>query len=160
MKYNIRAIEPRDNAAVESIIRYCLTEFGANHEGTAWADPDLGRFFELYQGEGRKYWVAENEAGQVVAGVGIGPLPGADGVCELQKMYCLPEARGVGVAYELLQLALTFAAEYYQKCYLETLGNMTAAQKFYEKHGFTRIDEPVGTTGHYACDVLYIRELT
>lgn len=160
MKYNIRAIEPRDNAAVESIIRYCLTEFGANHEGTAWADPDLGRFFELYQGEGRKYWVAENEAGQVVAGVGIGPLPGADGVCELQKMYCLPEARGVGVAYELLQLALTFAAEYYQKCYLETLGNMTAAQKFYEKYGFTRIYEPVGATGHYACDVLYIRELT
>ena len=159
MEHYIRTIEPRDNAAVEYIIRYCLTEFGAAHEGTAWADPDLGRFSEVYQGEGRKYWVAENEAGQVVAGVGIGPLPGADGVCELQKMYCLPKARGVGIAYELLQLALEFAAEHYQKCYLETLENMMVAQRFYEKHGFVRIYEPVGATGHYACDVLYIKDL-
>ena len=157
--YTIRPIESRDNSAVEYIIRYCLTEFGANHEGTAWADPDLGRFFEKYQGEGRKYWVAEDENGQVVAGVGIGELPGAPGVCELQKMYCLPQARGVGVAYELLQLALDYARQYYEKCYLETLGNMTVAQKFYEKHGFVQIYEPVGATGHYACDVLYIRDL-
>ena len=76
VNHQIRTIEARDNATVEYIIRYCLTEFGANHEGTAWADPDLGRFYELYQGEGRRYWVAENETGQVVAGVGIGPLPG------------------------------------------------------------------------------------
>jgi putative acetyltransferase len=159
VNHQIRTIQPQDNATVEYIIRYCLTEFGANHEGTAWADPNLGHFYELYQEKGRKYWVAENEAGQVVAGVGIGPLPGTDDVCELQKMYCLPEARGVGIAYELLQLALKFAREHYRKCYLETLGNMTVAQRFYEKHGFIRIYEPVGTTGHYACDVLYIKDL-
>ena len=44
MKYNIREIEEKDNKEVENVIRACLIEFGANHEGTAWADPNLGRF--------------------------------------------------------------------------------------------------------------------
>ena len=63
MTYTIRPIEPKDNAAVESVIRACLIEFGANHEGTAWADPDLGRFSEIYNTPGNRYWVAEDENG-------------------------------------------------------------------------------------------------
>ena len=158
--YQIRTIEARDNAAVEYIIRYCLTEFGANHEGTAWADPNLGHFYELYQGKGRKYWVAENETGQVVAGVGIGPLPGTEDVCELQKMYCLPEARGTGCAQMLLDAALEFAVDLYEECYLETLPNMTRAGRFYEKNGFVRTDKILLGDEHFACDVRYIKKLT
>ena len=63
MKYVVREIEPRDNQAVEGVIRACLVEFGANHAGTAWADPDLGRFSEVYSQAGNKYWVAEDENG-------------------------------------------------------------------------------------------------
>ena len=36
MEYHIREIEERDNKAVEQIVRYCLKEFGADHEGCAW----------------------------------------------------------------------------------------------------------------------------
>lgn len=159
MNYTIREIQPSDNAQVEAIIRGCLIEFGANHEGTAWEDPYLGRFSEVYAVSGRAYWVALDTAGSVVGGVGIGELPGAPGVCELQKMYCLPCARGTGIAKALLEKALAFAAEHYERCYLETLENMTAAQRFYEKHGFVRIQEPLGSTGHYSCDVLYLKDL-
>lgn len=159
MNYIIREIEAKDNAAVENIIRTCLIEFGGNHEGLAWADPDLGRFSEIYNVDGQKYWVAEDENGKVVGGTGIGYLPGADSVCELQKMYCLEEARGTGVAHTLMKTALEYARKYYKKCYLETLSNMLAAQRFYEKYGFERLDKPCGDTGHYACDVWYMREL-
>lgn len=160
MDWTIREIEPRDNAAVESIIRSCLLEFGGDREGTAWWDPDLGRFSEIYNSEERKYWVAEKN-GMILGGVGIAPLEGAEnsGICELQKMYCLPEARGTGVAHELIKIALEQAAKFYDRCYLETFGNMTAAQRFYEKHGFSRIDKPLGNTGHYGCDVMYIKAL-
>lgn len=183
MSWIIREIEPRDNAAVESIIRGCLLEFGGDREGTAWWDPDLGRFSEIYNSEERKYWVAEDggkmdlaaaateqstrcrlpkaAGGRIIGGVGIAPLEGADnsGICELQKMYCLPEARGTGVAGELIKIALEHAAKFYDRCYLETFGNMTAAQRFYEKHGFSRIDKPLGNTGHYGCDVMLIKQL-
>lgn len=160
MSFLIREIQPRDNAEIEKIIRDCLLEFGGNREGTAWFDPDLGRFSEIYNSEERKYWVAE-ENGTVIGGVGIAPLEGADPtVCELQKMYCLPKARGTGVAHELIKIALEQAAKFYRLCYLETFGNMLAAQKFYAKHGFSRIEKPLGNTGHYGCDVMLIKQLT
>ena len=159
MEYKIREIESRDNKEVENVIRTCLIEFGANHEGTAWADPNLGRFSEIYNTDGNKYWVAETENGEIVGGVGIGNLEGAEGVCELQKMYCLPEARGTGISHKLIGKALDYAKKYYNRCYLETLDNMIAAQKFYEKYGFVRIYEPIVKTEHFACNVRYIKEL-
>lgn len=159
MIYHIREIEEKDNKEVENVIRTCLIEFGANHEGTAWADPNLGCFSKVYNTEENKYWVAENEEGKIVGGVGIGALETTDKICELQKMYCLPEARGTGIAHELIQIALEHAKKYYNKCYLETLDNMVAAQKFYEKHGFERTYEPVVQTEHFACDVRYIKSL-
>lgn len=160
MEYKIREIEARDNKTIENIIRTCLIEFGANHEGTTWADPDLGRFSEIYNKEGRKYWVAENEEGVVVAGVGIGELPETDGVCELKKMYSLSETRGTGLAHKLIQIALEYAKQHYKSCYIETLSNMIAANKFYKKYGFIQLDKPLVQTEHNACDVWYIKELT
>ena len=159
MSYTVREIELRDNAGVESVIRTCLIEFGANHEGTAWADPDLGRFSEVYSAPGKKYWVAVDEDGRVIAGAGIGNIDGVPRVCELQKMYCLPEARGTGISHVLMDLALEYAKEHYDECYLETLDNMLAAHRFYEKYGFARIYEPIGKTGHFLCDVLYLKKL-
>ena len=159
MKYTIREIEEKDNKEVEKIIRTCLIEFGANHEGTAWSDPNLGRFSKIYNTEGNKYWVAIDENNKIVGGVGIGKLDVIEDVCELQKMYCLAEARGVGIAHRLIDTALEYAKKYYSRCYLETLENMIAAQKFYEKHGFKRIYEPLVKTEHFACDVRYIKEL-
>ncbi|MBO5357133.1 MAG: GNAT family N-acetyltransferase [Clostridia bacterium] len=159
MTYNIREIQSKDNKQVENVIRTCLIEFGANHEGTAWADPDLCRFSEIYNTEGNKYWVIEDENGTILGGVGIGNLEGTDKICELQKMYCLPEIRGTGLSHKLMDIALNYAKQYYKKCYLETLPNMIGAQKFYEKYGFVRIYEPVIKTDHFACDVLYIKEL-
>ena len=157
--FKIREIEAKDNSRIEKIIRDCLIEYGGNHEGTAWADPNLGRFSEIYRDELNKYWVAENEEGVVVAGVGIGKLDGVDGICELQKMYCIKEARGTEIAKQLINTALDYAKKYYKKCYLETLDNMIEAQKFYEKNGFERTYEQIVKTDHFACEVKYIKEL-
>lgn len=157
MTYTIRKIEARDDPAVESVIRSCLIEFGANHEGTAWADPNLHRFSQIYNTPGNCYWVGVDENGQVVGGAGIGALEGS--LCELQKMYCLPHARGTGLAHELMKTCLAYAQQYYLQCYIETFPSMIAAQKLYEKYGFRRISQRPFATGHFACDVLYLKDL-
>lgn len=154
----IREIQEKDNEQVESLIRTCLIEFGANKPGCAWEDPDLGRFYQVYQNEKSKYWVVE-EKNKIVAGCGIGSLNNAEGICELQKMYSLKEVRGRGIADELLKLALDFAKKHYKKCYLETFTNMVAANKFYKKNEFIQLEKPIVETGHYACDVWYIKNL-
>ena len=74
-------------------------------------------------------------------------------------MYCLPEVRGTGISHKLMNIALKHARKYYRRCYLETLENMIAAQKFYEKCGFKRIDEPLVKTEHFACNVRYVKNL-
>ena len=156
----IRLIEDRDNLRVAQIIRACLTEYGyAGRMDTAWGDPHLERFSEVYVCENNAYWVAENDDGIVVAGVGIGPLEGEDGVCELQKMYCIPEYRGSGVAQSLLDVAVDFAVKHYESCYLETCDNMERAKSFYEKNGFDHTDATIGSTGHGGCNYHYIRTL-
>lgn len=154
----IREIQEKDNVQVETLIRSCLLEFGANKPGCAWTDPNLGCFFQVYQGESSKYWVVEDE-GRIVAGCGIGPLDGVQDVCELQKMYSYKEVRGSGIAKKLLDIALDFAKQHYKQCYLETFSNMTAANKFYNKQGFISLKEPIVKTEHYACDVWYIKVL-
>ena len=158
MNCNIRELQSKDNGTIELIIRNCLIEFNGNREGTVWSDPELRRLSEFYNSDNKKYWVAETD--RVIGGVGIAPLIEVDGVCELQKMYCVPEVRGTGVSHKLIETALDHAKKYFDRCYLETFGNMIAAQKFYEKYGFARIDKPLGNTGHYAFDVMYIKNLT
>ncbi|TCZ78258.1 N-acetyltransferase [Paenibacillus albiflavus] len=154
----IREIEARDNKQIEEVIRTCLMEFGGDREGLAWADPFLGRLSEVYVAEGSKYWVVEHD-GRIVGGCGIGPMQNLEGICELQKMYCLPEARGTGTANKLMLIALEYAGQNYSQCYLETLDNMTSANRFYKKHGFIELDQPLGDTGHYSCDVWYLKDL-
>ena len=159
LKYLIREIKKEDDKIIEKIIRDCLIEFGANHEGTAWADPNLDKFAFVYSTPGNKYFVAEDENGKVVGGVGIGKIDGIEDTCELQKMYCIKEVRGTGVSHKLIEKALEYAKKYYSKCYLETLDNMIGAQKFYEKYGFKRIKNPIIKTEHFACDVRYLKNL-
>ena len=156
-QFKIRLIEKRDNEAVEHLIRTCLIEFGGDREGTAWCDPDLGRFSEIYNKPGHRYWVAEDAQGKVVAGAGIGRL--TENVCELQKMYCFSKARGTGVAHQLMKNCLEYAKQYYEKCYLETFSNMLAANKFYQKYDFVKLEKPYLETEHFSCDVWYIRDL-
>jgi putative acetyltransferase len=36
---------------------------------------------------------------------------------------------------------------------------MVAANKFYKKHNFIKLEKSIVETEHYACDVWYIKEL-
>lgn len=155
----IRPIQDADNIGIEAIIRACLIEYGGNREGLAWADPDLGRLSDYYaRSEDRAYWVAEAD-GRLLGGCGIAPFGELSRICELQKMYLMPEARGTGTAEKLLGTALEFAARHYESCYLETLVTMQAANRFYEKHGFAKLAEPLPGSDHFACDAWYIKRL-
>ncbi|MGG6313350.1 GNAT family N-acetyltransferase [Paenibacillus macerans] len=154
----IRPLLAEDNAAIEKVIRDCLIEFDANREGLAWQDDSLSELHRFYEPEGRAYWVVEHD-GKVVGGAGIAPFADSAEVCELQKMYLLGEIRGTGIATRLLDTCLDFAKRHYEQCYLETLQNMHAANRFYRKHGFRPLDAPLEGSEHFACDAWYIKDL-
>ena len=156
----IREIQKHDNEAVAAIVRNVLTEMGAPKVGTAYADPQLDFMFEAYTVPKSVYFVIEKEE-RIIGVAGIGPLENeVETICELQKMYFLPEARGLGLGFQMMEKCLKSAKDFgYEKCYLETLPFMEAAQKLYKKVGFEYLCEPLGNTGHTSCPVWMIKLL-
>jgi putative acetyltransferase len=142
---------------IEEIYAYARRFMALTGNPNQWGNKNPPTFQLVEDIQKGDLFVAEDETGKTVGGTGIGRL--TDAVCELQKMYCLPEARGTGLAHKLMSVALDYARDYYAQCYLETLDNMTAAQRFYEKHGFARTDIAPIQTAHFACQVKYIRSL-
>ena len=158
---HLRSIEPRDDAAMAAVIRQVMPEFGADGPGFALHDPEVNALSAAYAAPGRAYWVVVDAADRVLGGGGIAPLDGGpSGVCELRKMYFLPDARGRGAGELLLRRCLAFARETgYRTCYLETLAVMEQAQKLYRRLGFQPRSAPLGSTGHFGCDRWYSLEL-
>ena len=156
----IRAIEPRDDAAIAAIIRTVMPEFGATGSGFAINDPEVDWMSRAYSAARSAYFVVEHE-GQVVGGGGVAPLTGGDGdTCELRKMYFLPQARGMGGGAAMMTRCLEAARAFgFTRCYLETLRGMDAAMRLYERTGFRRIDAPLGATGHGGCNAFYLLPL-
>ena len=156
----IRIITQSDNQALAIALRKVLVEMGVPKTGTAYEDKELDAMFEAYQNPHSVYYVIEHNE-QLLGGAGISPLrEGADNVCELQKMYFLPEARGKGMGKKMISLCLDFAqAEGFEKCYIETMPNMEVALQLYLKSGFTYIDTPLGNTGHTSCPIWMLKVL-
>ncbi|NAS30903.1 GNAT family N-acetyltransferase [Flavobacteriaceae bacterium R38] len=156
----IRDIQPGDNALIAKIIKGVLDDFGVPKTRSAYADKSLNNMYEAYNIPNAHYYVAELN-GVVLGGGGIAQLENYSGnVCELQKMYLSPQARGKGVGSLLLKACLEKAKSFgYEQCYLETMPDMKIAQKIYLKYGFNYIENAMGDTGHYVCPVWMIKDL-
>lgn len=156
----IREIQKKDNSEVAKVIRTVLEEFNVPKVGTAYADPQLDCMFETYQEPHSAYFVIEKE-GRIVGVAGIAPLAnGPSGICELQKMYFLPETRGLGLGALMMDACMNKAKAFgFKQCYLETMTYMEAAQKLYKKSGFDYLEQPLGCTGHTSCPVWMIKQL-
>lgn len=157
----IRSLSPADNAAIASIIRMSLEEFGANKPGTVYFDDTTDHLYELFEAhKGSAYFVAEKD-GRILGGAGIFPteaLP--EGTCELVKMYLDRSARGAGLGRRMIDHCLeTARALGYTSIYLETMPELKQAIRVYEKFGFSLLGEPMGNTGHSGCDIWMHRAL-
>ena len=156
----IRTILKKDNKSLSKIIKSTLEEFDAAIEGTAYTDSETDAMFEAYADDKSVYYVALLD-GEIIAGCGINALKNADkNICELQKMYMTPNARGRKIGKSLLLKCLDFAKNTdYKHCYLETFPNMRSAIDLYKKNGFYYIDHSLGDTCHFSCNVWMLKDL-
>ncbi|MDK9755418.1 GNAT family N-acetyltransferase [Vibrio sp. D173a] len=159
-EYVLRPLTKADNSQVADVIRKVSAEYGLTADkGYGVADPTLDDMYSVYDQQGAAYWVVEYQ-GEIVGGGGFAPLAGEPNVCELQKMYFLPQTRGHGLAKRIVALSLQLAKQFgYQQCYLETTECLREAVGLYEKLGFENLDAPLGQTGHDACEVVMLKTL-
>ena len=156
----IREIQKADNEQVARVIRSVLEDLGVPKVGTAYADPSLDDMHETYNTGKAVYFVLERN-GKILGGAGVAQLENYQGpVCELQKMYFLQEARGLGYGRQMIESCIAKAIDFgYRQMYIETMPYMKDAQRLYVKHGFYYIDQPMGDTGHSACPVWLLKDL-
>lgn len=160
--FRIRPILPQDNESVRNVILTVMSSFGCMGEGFSSSDPEVQNMYENYKDDRSEFYVLVSSQDNEVYGCGgIGPLAGCDEtICELKKMYFLPEARGLGLGQRIIDKSIDKARSIgYQQCYLETLLTMTAANHLYQKNGFERLEAPMGATGHSGCDAYYLKQL-
>jgi putative acetyltransferase len=158
--YSIRKINKEDNQEVAALIRAVFDELNIPKVGTAYEDPYLDFMFEEYSKPRSVYYVVENN-GRIIGSAGVAPLENeAETICELQKMYFLPETRGLGIGAEMMAVCLQSARNFgFESCYLETMPFMLDAQKLYKKVGFEYISAPMGSTGHVSCPIWMLKNL-
>lgn len=156
----IRNILPLDNQVIKEIIQAAIMEHDAPKIGTAYSDTATQAMYEHYQQARRSYFVIEID-GVVIGGAGVAPLDNYnDNICELQKMYFIPAARGKGYGKKMMLFCLDRARTLkFDSIYLETMDNMYEAQNLYKQVGFKQLDAPLGNTGHFSCPIQMLLKL-
>jgi putative acetyltransferase len=158
--HTIRPIRVQDDQRLAVIIRAALKEFGADKPGTVYFDASTDHLSDVFSADRSIYFVACNQE-DILGGAGVYPSEGLPfDTGELVKMYLVPEVRGKGIGYELLNRCVDFArGEGYRKLYLETLPELSRAVVLYEKFGFRRLTSPMGNTGHTGCTVWMMMDI-
>jgi putative acetyltransferase len=156
----IRPIVQSDNVELAKVIRTSLEEYGENKPGTVYTDPTTDDLNALFQAPKSCYFVAEDE-GKIIGGCGIYPTKGLPkGYGELVKLYLEKGYRGIGLGKLLMEKSITEAKSMdYTHLYLESIPALNQAVHLYEKIGFKKIDQRMGDSGHFSCDLWMVKEL-
>ena len=124
--------------------------------------PDLLRIKEEYIDTGGNFWVALSE-GEVVGNIALVKLENHYGA--IKKMFAAKPFRGEKqVGKKLLETLVTYCKDQgYERLYLGTVEVLKAAQRFYQKHHFERIDKSDMPKDYHLMDVdteFFMRDLT
>lgn len=160
MYTKIRTVTLDDNLLLAQMIRQVFVEHDAPQKGTVYSDASTDHLFELFQKPLAHLWVAENKS-QRVGCCGIYPTSGLPAGCvELVKFYISKEARGKGLGRQLMQKSIDMALSFgYTQMYIESLPEFSTAVTIYEKQGFTKLEKPLGNSGHNGCTIWMIKDL-
>ncbi len=135
---HIRSATNADADAARTLIFGVLDEYGLSteHQGV---DADLDDLEGNYIARGGLFELLEDDDGRLVGTVGL--FPKEDGVCELRKMYLLPEARGKGLGKRIMDRILDRARSLgFRRIELETAAALVEAMGLYARYGFRPID--------------------
>lgn len=138
MTVNLRILSADDTGALEQV-----RQFFRNY--AAWLgvdlcfqgfDQEMAHLPGAYAAPEGRLFLAELD-GLPVGCVGLRPLPGTEGACEMKRLYVEPEFRNRGIGAEMVRAVIRSAKVIgYRHLMLDTLPNMRIAVKLYRDLGF------------------------
>lgn len=95
---------------------------------------------EFYYNNSYNFWYAVNEHGEIIGSIGLKKIDTNN--AEIKKFFVHAQYRGKGIANKLMTALTKSASKHnFKHLYLGTIVTLHAAHRFYEKYGFSRIDE-------------------
>ncbi|MDA7741992.1 GNAT family N-acetyltransferase [Francisellaceae bacterium] len=160
MNYKIDEIRKDDDLTICQIIKKVGAEYGAVGQGFGPSDPEVLCMSQNYKKDLKSKYLVARVNGKIVGGCGIASFNESSKICELRKLFLLPESRGFGIGQKLVLGCLDFSgSQGFKNCYLDTMKNMSSAIALYEKFGFKHLDGPLEGTEHNGCDVWMLKTL-
>ncbi len=154
-----REMTETDNATVAALVRNNLKQFNLDIPGTVYFDAGLDHLSDYYGNDKRRYFVIEDDDGEVIGGIGYDRFEPMKDTAELQKLYIKDSAKGSGIGYELIDFIEDRMRDAgYKFSYLETHDNLKAAIHIYEKKGYREIERPKEVV-HSTMNRFFIKEL-
>ena len=145
----IRDIRPQETDAAKDVICRCFIEFWGD-EGTTLEE--MRRMVDAHQGlddvgdvrahyfDSGGTFLAVLDGGRLVGTGALSRLSAR--VCELDRMWLLPEYRRQGIGHRIVRRLFAFARRHsYRTVRLHTSSDLQGAIAFYEKLGFRRIEK-------------------
>ncbi len=131
------------------ILNILEDEFGL----TGVSRPDLDKIPEVYQNDKSNFWIAiVND--RVIGTIALKNCGSNRGY--LKRMYVDKTFRGKGVAHELISTLKFFAKDNgYHDIFLGTIKALIAANKFYMKEGFQKVDSVPDDMDLYRDTIFY-----
>ncbi len=95
---------------------------------------------EYHYNKSYNFWYAVNGEGEILGSIGLKLVNNTCG--QIKKFFVIEKYRGKGVAEKLMQTLSKAASKHeFNVLYLGTIDVLKAAQKFYIKNGFTKINK-------------------
>ncbi len=158
--YNFRILNKADDKALAAIIRSNLKNHKLDIPGTVYFDDGLDHLSEYYGTEDKKYYVLEDEKGNLVGGIGFAKFSPMEDTAELQKLYLADSVKGEGLGYRMISYVEERMLESgFRKSYLETHDNLQAAIHIYKKSGYREIERPKEVV-HSAMNRFFLKEIS
>jgi len=151
----IREATNRDRKRVVTLVSSVLAEFDLPFESDS-KDADLEDIEANYLFSGGIFEIIEDREGNLLGAYGLFPLD--ENICELRKMYFMPQIRGRGLGRLVLERAAGHARRLgFRSIMLETISVLQQAIRLYTSFGFVPIpiEHPSARV-----DQRYIFELT
>ena len=135
MPLTIQRLKPTQVDAAKAVVIACCLEFFGNPPQLF---EDMDQIAAQYT-EPSGIFLVLMDGDRVVGTGAVRRLD--DATCELKRMWFLPEYRGKGQGMKISELLLEFArAAGYKKMRLDTVPELVAANKLYQRLGFHPIE--------------------
>jgi ribosomal protein S18 acetylase RimI-like enzyme len=150
----IRALRRGEGVLVTDLLREVRSAMGVEAEAGTVLEPADYAIESVYLDQPKALYLAafapaSAKPAQVVAGIGIAPLPGEPSLAHIQRMYVRETFRRQGLARRLAKNAIASAKTLgYAGVYVETMERLHEARALYRSFGFISLAGPRGQSGH------------